>query len=91
MGLVTFVAFGAMSNSVYHDLDSSCGGGPCPSSRADDISRGKRYQTIANLGLVVGILGAATGVTRFVLSAPKSKSTTEVAVTPTGFLLRGSF
>lgn len=89
VGLVTFGVFGAMSRSKYNDLKDSCHG-PCPPSRQDDIDSGKRSQTIANIGLVVGIVGVATGVTLFVLSG-KKKQTTEVVASPSWIGVRGVF
>jgi hypothetical protein len=89
VGLVTFGVFGAMSRSKYNDLKDTCGG-HCPPSRQDDIDSGKRSQTIANIGLVVGIVGVATGVTLFVLSG-KKKQSTEVVASPSWIGVRGVF
>jgi len=74
VGLGMFTAFGLMSQSTYSDLKDNCGTGPCPASFSDQISTGKTQQTLANVGLVVGIVGAAAGVTLFVLSSKSSKS-----------------
>ena len=96
VGLITFVVAGSKSNSIYDDLKSSCNG-PCPPSRADDVASGKRWQTIANVGLVVGVIGAATGVTLFVIGKPKGDvaatgtATATVALSPTGVWLNGQF
>jgi hypothetical protein len=68
VGLATFVLFGALAHSKYDQLETHCANGPCPASQADAIASGKTDQTIANVGLVIGILGAATGTTLFVLS-----------------------
>jgi hypothetical protein len=67
-GLVTFGVFGLKSRSTYNDLEASCPGGHCPADRGADIDAGKRDQTIANVGLVVGVIGLAAGTTLFVLS-----------------------
>lgn len=95
VGLVTFVVAGAMANHVYSDLSDACGGGACPPSRSDDVARGKRDQTIANVGLVVSIVGFAAGVTLFVISAPKKKdgegASAAVSITPSGLRLAGAF
>ena len=77
-GLLTFGVFGSMSNGKYHDLQTACGAGPCPSSRADDIDAGKRDQRIANVGLVIGVLGVGAGATLFYLST-RSKTPTSSA------------
>jgi hypothetical protein len=92
-GLVTFGIAGIMARSTYNDLNSACSGGPCPSDKTGEISSGKTQQTIANVGLVVGIAGVAAGGTLFVLSLPKSTpgTTTGVVVSPGWMGVRGSW
>jgi hypothetical protein len=96
VGLATFFIAGAMANSKYSDLQSSCPNNACPPSKSDEISGGKSAQTIANVGLVFGILGAGAGVTLYVLGMPKR--TTETAppaaalvVGPSWLGVRGAF
>jgi hypothetical protein len=84
-GFVMFAVAGSMSKSTYSTLEKDCGAGPCPSTRADDISAGKTQQTLANVGLVVGAVGVAAGATLLVLSLGKSKS----APAPTTGLMIG--
>lgn len=73
-GFATFAAFGLMNKSKFDDLESSCtSDGHCGPGRQDDIDAGKRYQTIANIGLGVGIVGLAAGTTLFLLSSPKKR------------------
>jgi hypothetical protein len=92
VGLVTFAVAGAMAHSSYEDLQSTCGSGPCPASKADEISSGKTRQTIANVGLAVGIVGVAAGATLFVFSLRQSPSSPSAAlvVGPTWAGLRGT-
>jgi tetratricopeptide (TPR) repeat protein len=80
-GLATFGIFGAMSQSTYDDLDAECIDDHCAPSRRSDIDQGKQFQTIANIGLAVGIVGVATGVTLFILS-PSGSETKEQALVP---------
>jgi hypothetical protein len=89
-GLVAFGVFGLMARSTYDDLNRTCGGGACPSDRADEISSGKTNQTIANVALAVGIVGAAAGVTLFVLSTSHGSSSAALAVSPGWIGVRGS-
>jgi hypothetical protein len=59
-----------MANSTYSDLEEKCAG-PCPADSQDDLDQidsGRTQQTLANVGLVVGIVGIGAGVTLFVLS-----------------------
>jgi hypothetical protein len=72
-GLAVFTIGGVMAHSTYNDLNNTCQGGPCPASKDGEISSGKSQQTIANVGLVVGLVGVAAGATLFVLSL-KSES-----------------
>ncbi len=94
VGLVTFFIAGASANSKFSDLQSSCPGNACPSSKSDEISSGKTAQTIANVGLVFGILGAGAGVTLYVLSMPRrtpDSATASLVVGPSWLGLRGAF
>jgi hypothetical protein len=76
-GVVTFAVAGLLSNGAYSDLKSQCSGNTCPPSASSEISRGRTEQTIANVGLVIGLVGLAAGVTLFVVSMPpKSQSPT---------------
>ncbi len=72
-GLATFGIFGALNQSKFHSLESDCQDGHCPPDRSSDIDTGRTYQTVANIGLVVGVVGVGAGVTLFMLG---SKHTT---------------
>jgi hypothetical protein len=72
-GLATFGIFGAMSSSTYSSLDSSCPNHRCPADKQSDVDAGRRNQTIANVGLVLGVVGVGAGVTLFVVSTHGSK------------------
>ena len=86
-GLATFGVAGLMANQKFDELDKDCNGGPCPEDRRSDVESGQRLDTIANIGLIVGGVGVATGV-GLLLFGGKSKQTarsTLVAVpTPSG-------
>lgn len=95
VGIVMFAVGGAMANHTYSTLERDCGG-PCPADRAGDVSAGKTQQTVANVGLVLGVVGVATGVTLFVLSrrrgGPKGHATSSEVLVGPGFTgLKGSF
>jgi hypothetical protein len=79
-GLLTFVIAGAMANSTYSELKNACPNGRCPPSESSAISSGKTKQTIANVGLVLGILGAAGAATLWVLSQPKAEEPPRAAI-----------
>jgi len=69
-GLATFAVFGILANSKYSDLEASCTDGHCPPDLEDTQSSGKAFQTVANIGLIVGAVGVATSVTLFVIGGP---------------------
>jgi hypothetical protein len=79
-GIATFALFGALAHSAYDDLQTACGTGPCPPSKADEISSGKSKQTVANVGLAIGIVGVAAGTTLFVLSLGKGPTSPSAAL-----------
>jgi len=91
-GLATFGIFGLMSNSNYSDLQGACPNHACPSSKSSEIDNGKTFQTVANVGLVVGIVGVAAGATLFVLSlgGKSAPATTGLVVGPSFVGLRGT-
>jgi len=88
VGFGLFAGFGLAARSKFNDLETACAAG-CP-TRTADIDAGKRDQRIANIGLVVGLVGVATSVTLFVLSR-RGSATTQVGFTPTGVFVGGSF
>lgn len=92
-GLATFVVAGLMANGTYADLEKACGSGPCPSSRAGDVSSGKTQQTLANVGLGVFAVFGAASATLFVVGSPKKTATPSAAVGvgPSFMTVRGSF
>lgn len=91
-GLATFAIFGAMAGSTYGDLQSACKSGGCPPSKSGEIDSGKTQQTVANVGLALGLLGAATGGVLFYLSLPPKTEAPAAAlvVAPSWVGLRGS-
>jgi hypothetical protein len=93
LGFATAAISGAMASSTYGDLNSACSNGPCPSSKAGEISSGKTQETLANVGLVVGALGVGAGVTLFMLSMPKGAPAANAGlfVSPGWIGVRGAF
>jgi hypothetical protein len=91
-GLVVFAVSGLLARSTYNDLEAKCASGPCPPDKDGEISSGKTQQTAANVGLVLGVLGAGAGAALFVFSMPKGSPTpTVTAVVSPGWIgVRGS-
>jgi hypothetical protein len=61
-GAGLFIGFGLQSRSIYDELEQYCGKSGCPPAQRQRADEGKRDQTIANVGLAVGIAGAAATV-----------------------------
>lgn len=74
-GLATFGIFGAMNNAKHSKLEDECKNGTCPSNLQEERDAGKRYQTIANVGLVVGVVGLGTGTVLYLMSNKKTEKT----------------
>ncbi|MCA9592495.1 MAG: hypothetical protein KC776_04265 [Myxococcales bacterium] len=72
-GIVTFGVFGLLNNSKHSKLEDECKNGVCPSSLESDKNTGQTYQTVANVGLVVGIVGLGTGTALYLLSDKKKE------------------
>ncbi len=97
IGFGVFAVAGSMSTSTYSDLEQKCGTGPCPPEFANDVSKGRTQQTIANVGLIVGAVGVAAAVPLFIFSltgkkpADESGSSTSLIVGPGFTGVRGQF
>ncbi len=98
LGLATFGIFGAMNNSAFGKLEDRCTNGQCPPDLQDDRDSGETYQTVANVGLVVGVVGLAAGTVLFLTSKPSQEATTAargprvgVGVGPGSVTVAGSF
>jgi tetratricopeptide (TPR) repeat protein len=72
VGLASFVTFWLLARSRYHSLEANCRPLPCPASETGAVATGRQYQTAANISLAIGITGAATAVTLFVLGRPRA-------------------
>jgi hypothetical protein len=90
-GLATFAVLGLISNSTFGDLQAACRPG-CPPDKRSEIDTGRMQQTIANVGLGVGLVSLAAGATLWLVSAPPRSPTGGAAlvVAPTFIGLRGS-
>jgi hypothetical protein len=55
VGFASFVGFGLASEGTYQSLEERCGT-QCSSAERDEADSGRRQQTFANIGLVVGVV-----------------------------------
>lgn len=98
VGVLTFVVFGAMNNAKFHDVENQCTNNVCPASLEAEANTGQTYQTIANIGLGIGIVGLAAGGALYYLDTRERRpgaagppTTTYVAVSPGFVTVKGSF
>jgi hypothetical protein len=77
-GLGTFIVFGAINQSTFNSLHDKCPSGRCTPDLASEVDKGRRAQTIANVGFGVALVGATVGSILLVTGANETK-TEEVA------------
>jgi hypothetical protein len=75
-GLVTAGVFTILNNGKHSKLEDECKDGICPKSLEEDKDAGETYQTIAQIGLGVGIVGLAAGTVLFILSSDSKEKAT---------------
>src|SRR5690606_36414471 len=93
-GLAAFAIAGSMAKSEFDTLEEECGSARCTDPKyADNVDSGKRMQTIANIGLIVGAVGVVAGGTLIVLGGPSKKEGAGLLVMPgsLGVGYRGRF
>jgi hypothetical protein len=73
-GLGTFVVAGTQARSTYNKLQTECPTGCSDSGHRSDASNGRTYQTVANVGLALGIAGTVTGATLVYLGVKSGKA-----------------
>jgi hypothetical protein len=85
------IFFGLRAGKIS-DLDKACPNRTCPSSeQQSDIEAGKRYTTIANVTLAVGVAAIAGGVVLVLTSGPSGEPSVALAPAPGGAQLLGKF
>jgi len=71
-GLVIFGVTGLMARGKYNSLKTACGDAHCTDPKyAGDVDSGKSLQTVANVGLVIGAVGLASGAALFYFGSRK--------------------
>lgn len=93
-GAVTFGVFGLLDNAKYSDVKDECNDGICDDDVRKDADRGHTYQTIANVGLIVGVVGLGTAVALVLTEDDEPsarRAATRVALGPGQITLKGTF
>lgn len=91
VGLASFGVFGTLARSRFDSLETHCNPLPCPASETGHSNSGHDYQRIANVSLAIGITGAVTAVTLYVLGRPKSLPYGQLEVSLTAVQFSGEF
>lgn len=97
VGFGTFAVFGLLDNGKYSDLQNACKDNVCARALSNEAETGRTYQTLANVGLGVGIAGVVSSVVLFVTAPSRSKervgrrASPEIAVGPSSVSVRGAF
>ncbi|RLB60622.1 MAG: hypothetical protein DRI90_13295, partial [Deltaproteobacteria bacterium] len=89
-GLVTFAIGRVQADGEIATLETDCGEGPCTDSTyADVIDRGQQAETMAGIGLGVGIAGVLAGAAMIIFGGPGGENTEAAwSVTHQGLRLR---
>ena len=95
IGFTAFGVFGRQAKSKFDDLESRCPDDACPPDAQTDIDSGRTAQTLANVGLAVGVVGVVTSATLFVARRRGGRETknasVRLSVAPTALALEGRF
>lgn len=93
-GALSFGVFGLLNHMKYSDVEEQCADTLCSDDARADAERGHTYQTIANVGLIVGVVGLGTAVALVLTesdTAEARRSATRVALGPGTIRLQGTF
>jgi hypothetical protein len=74
-----FTVAGLRAKSVYENLRTQCASPCTDAAHREDASSGRTWQTAANIGLAVGILGTVSAVTFFGVSAARGSAQRSMA------------
>jgi hypothetical protein len=89
-GMGAFVGAGLAAKSKFASVETACGGVRCTDPKYGSvIDSGKTLQTVANVGLGLGVAGLVSGALMIALGGPsKAPVPASVEVGPTGLRLR---
>jgi hypothetical protein len=93
-GLATFAVTGLLANGKYDTVSKACGGTHCTDpAYQSQINAGKTLDTVANIGLGVGLAGLATGTLMILFGGAHEAPPVAVTASPDGarLLLHGRF
>ncbi len=88
VGLGAYGVLDAMSEETLASLGDDCIDGRCPARKSENEQTSARQQTMAKIGLALGIVGMSSAVTLWVLDADADTKTT-LRLTPSGLFIHG--
>jgi len=88
-GMAVFTVAGLMANSTFNRMSDVCGSAGCSDpGQLSDIDKGRSQQTLANVGLVVGLVGLSAGAALVILGGRNqgndAPATVAISGTPGG-------
>ncbi len=89
-GLASFGIFWALARSQYRALENNCNPLPCPASQQGAVQAGRNYQLVSNVSLAVGVAGAATAMTLYVIGRPRTSAWGQIALVGTTLRISGA-
>ena len=81
-GAAVFGIFGVLANGKFKELKDGCVDKHCPDYLENNKDEGQMFQTVANVGLVVGVVGLGTAITLFALGGPSDAAPYEQSSLP---------
>ncbi len=92
VGFGVAAGFGLAANGAAEELDENCSSQlVCGPAQRGTVERYQRAVTWTNVGLLSGVIGAATGLTLLLVPAPKASEATAIGLSPSGVALRRTF
>jgi hypothetical protein len=84
-GMTVFTVAGLMAKSTFDRMSEACGATGCSEpAQLSDIDKGRSQQTLANVGLVVGLVGLSAGAALVVLGGRDSGNDARATVAVSG-------
>lgn len=90
-GLLVGTISGLVVLSKYDDLDEQCPDQTCDASLQDDVDTLNALRPVSTIGLVVGGVAIATGMTLHFVASSEQEPTVGLFVSPNGMGARGRF